>query len=59
MGPAQVNRKQVALLEFVLKFCTREDTAIMARRWLTQFRQLFNYHKNCLTLLVLLRLCET
>lgn len=34
MGPAQVNRKQVALLEFVLKFCTREDTAIMARRWL-------------------------
>ncbi|CAL8464412.1 g3947 [Coccomyxa elongata] len=27
-----VNRKQVALLEFVLKFCTREDTAIMARR---------------------------
>lgn len=27
-----VNRKQVALLEFVLKFCAREDSAIMARR---------------------------
>lgn len=29
----QVSKDQLALLEFVLKFCPREDTAIMARRY--------------------------
>lgn len=28
----QVSRKQLALLEFVMKSCKREDTALMARR---------------------------
>lgn len=32
MSAMQVNRKQLALLEYVMQFCTREDIAIMARR---------------------------
>ena len=35
VSPWQVNRKQLALLEFVLKACPREDSAIMARRCTT------------------------
>jgi len=29
----QVHRDQLALLEFVLKSCQREDPALMGRRW--------------------------
>ena len=44
---AQVKRGQLALLEFVLKACAREDTAIMARRSALTPRHLFLNRLDC------------
>ena len=50
-----VKREQLALLEFVLKSCAREDTALMARRWAPM-----RYRRRCSAICYMYRMqCST